>query len=59
MSIAEDERFVIRFNPETARRDAAARARMITQLGEAIKDSDQLSKDKRVDLCGVISTSRD
>ena len=29
---------------------------MISQLEEAIKDSDQLSKDKRTELRGVIST---
>jgi Transposase DDE domain len=54
--IAEDERFVICFNPEAAGRDAAVRARLIAQLEEAIKDSDQLSKDKRAELRGVIST---
>jgi hypothetical protein len=41
--IAEDERFVICFNPEAAERDAAIRARMIAQLEEVIRDSDQLS----------------
>jgi len=54
--IAEDERFVICFNPEAAERDAAVRARMITQLEDAIKDSDQLSAGKRAELRGVIST---
>jgi hypothetical protein len=54
--IAEDERFVICFNPEAAERDAAIRTRMIARLDEAIKDSDQLSKDKRAELRGVIST---
>jgi Transposase DDE domain len=54
--IAEDERFVICFNPEAAGRDAAVRARMITQLEEVIKDSDQLSVAKRGELRGVIST---
>ena len=54
--IAEDERFVICFNPEAAERDAAVRARMIAQLEEAIKDSDQLSAGKRGELRGVIST---
>ena len=56
MRIAEDERFVICFNPEAAERDAAIRARMIARLETAIKDSDQLSKDKRAELRGVIST---
>jgi transposase len=56
VKIAEDERFVICFNPEAAERDAAVRARMITRLEEAIRDSDQLSRDKRAELRGVIST---
>jgi Transposase DDE domain len=54
--IADDERFIICFNPEAAGRDAATRARMIAQLTEAIKDSDQLSPGKRAELRGVIST---
>jgi hypothetical protein len=54
--IAEDERFVICFNPEAAGRDAAVRTRMTAQLTEAIKDSDQLSPRKRAELRGVIST---
>jgi hypothetical protein len=54
--IAEDERFVICHNPEGAERDAAIRARMITQLKELIDGTDALSKDKRAELRGVIST---
>jgi Transposase DDE domain len=54
--IAEDERFIICFNPEAAERDAAIRARMIAQLTELISGSDQLSRDKRAELRGVIST---
>jgi DDE family transposase len=54
--IAEDERFVICFNPEAAERDAAVRARMIAQLTEMIAGSDQLGRDKRAELRGVIST---
>jgi len=54
--IAEDERFVICFNPEAAERDAAVRARMIARLDEMINDSDQLSPGKRAELRGVIST---
>jgi Transposase DDE domain len=54
--IAEDERFVICFNPEAAERDAAVRARMIAQLTEAIGGSDQLSRDRRAELRGVLST---
>jgi len=54
--IAEDERFVICRNPEAAERDAAIRARMIAQLKELIDGTDALSKDKRAELRGVIST---
>jgi hypothetical protein len=54
--IAEDERFVICHNPEGAERDAAVRARMVTQLKELIDGTDKLSKDKRAELRGVIST---
>ena len=54
--IADDERFVICFNPEAAECDAAVRTRMIIQLDEVIRGSDQLSRDKRAELRGVIST---
>jgi hypothetical protein len=54
--IAEDERFVICHSPEGAERDAAIRGRMIAQLKELIDGSDALSKDKRAELRGVIST---
>jgi transposase len=54
--VAEDERFIICCNPEGAERDAAVRARMLAQLTELIKDSDALSRDKRAELRGVIST---
>ncbi len=54
--IAEDERFVICHNPEGAERDAAARARMITQLKELTGGTDKLGRDKRAELRGVIST---
>jgi Transposase DDE domain len=53
--IAEDERFIICFNPEAAERDAAIRARMIAQLTGLITDSDTLSRDKRAELRGVIT----
>jgi DDE family transposase len=56
VKISDDERFVICFNPEAAERDAAARARMIARLEEIISGSDQLSRDKRAELRGVIST---
>jgi hypothetical protein len=54
--IAEDERFIICHNPEGAERDAAIRARMIARLKELIDGSDKLSRDKRAELRGVIST---
>jgi len=54
--IAEDERFVICHSPEGAERDAAVRARMITQLRELIGGTDTLTRDKRAELRGVIST---
>jgi hypothetical protein len=54
--IAEDERFVICHSPEGAERDAAIRARMTAQLKELIDGTDALSKDKRAELRGVIST---
>jgi transposase len=54
--IAEDERFVICHSPEGAERDAAIRARMMTQLKELIEGTDALGKDKRAQLRGVIST---
>jgi hypothetical protein len=54
--IAEDERFVICHNPEGAERDAAIRARMVTQLKELIDGTDTLARDKRAELRGVIST---
>src|SRR5208283_1029536 len=53
---AEAARFIICHNPEGAERDAAIRARMIAQLTELIRDSDKLSKNKRAELRGVIST---
>jgi Transposase DDE domain len=54
--ISDSERFVICYNPEAAERDAAVRARMLAQLDELIKDSDKLTKIRRAELRGVIST---
>ena len=51
-----DDRFVICFNPDAAVRDAAIRARMVALLEEAIGGADKLSRDKRAELRGVIST---
>jgi hypothetical protein len=54
--IAEDERFVICFNPEAAERDARVRERMLARLMEMIKDSGKLTATRRAELRGVIST---
>jgi hypothetical protein len=54
--ISDSERFVICSNPEAAERDAKVRERMLAQLGELIKDSDRLTKTRRAELRGVIST---
>ena len=51
-----DDRFVICFNPEAQVRDAAVRAKMVAILEETIDGSDKLSRDKRAELRGVIST---
>jgi hypothetical protein len=51
-----DDRFVICYNPDQATRDAAIRAKMVALLEEAIDGADTLSRDKRAELRGVIST---
>jgi Transposase DDE domain len=56
VKISEDERFVICFNPEAAQRDAKVRERMLGQLSDLIASSDTLTKTKRAELRGVIST---
>ena len=53
---SEEERFVVCSNPEAAERDAAVRARLLAYLTDLIKDSDRLSRVKRAELKGVIST---
>jgi hypothetical protein len=50
------DRFIICFNPDQAVRDAAVRAKMISQLEELIAGSDQLSATRRAELRGKIST---
>lgn len=54
--ICEHERFVVCHNPQAAARDAAVRERMVGMLEETIAASDRLSKEKRAELRGVIST---
>jgi hypothetical protein len=54
--LGDGDRFVIAHNPEAAEHDAAIRARLIERLEEMIAGSDKLSKTKRAELRGVIST---
>ena len=54
--IADDERFVVCFNPGQAKRDAALRDLMVARLTEMIDGSDALSDLKRGELRGRIST---
>lgn len=51
-----DDRFVICHNPDQAKRDAATREQLITQLADAIDQSDKLSATKRAELRGRLST---
>ena len=50
------DRFIVCFNPDQAVRDAAVRAKLISQLEEHIDGSGQLSMTKRAELRGKIST---
>jgi len=54
--IADDERFVICYNPEQAERDAALREVMTGKLTTMITDTDRLTPTKRAELRGRIST---
>jgi hypothetical protein len=54
--IADDERFVICYNPEQAERDTALRGIMTGKLAALIAGSDALSATKRAELRGRIST---
>jgi hypothetical protein len=53
--ISDTERFVICHNPEAADRDRHMREQLVAQLGELIKDSDQLSDFQRGELRGKIA----
>src|SRR3954469_10542270 len=53
--IADDERFIVCFNPETADRDAALRAVMVDKLESLIAGSDALTARKRAELARRIS----
>ena len=50
------DRFIVCHNPDQADRDAAIRERLVAQLSEKIERSDALSKTKRAELRGKIST---
>jgi transposase len=52
------DRFVICRNPEQAERDQAVRDRLIGQLEDAIKDSDQLTPDERTKLAARLQAKR-
>jgi transposase len=56
VKIAEDERFVICYNPEQAERDQALREVMTGKLAALIADTDALTVTKRAELRGRIST---
>ena len=55
VKIADDERFIVCFNPDTAQRDAALRQVMVDKLTELIAGTDTLSERKRAELAGKIS----
>ncbi len=56
VKISDHERFVICYNPEQAKRDAAVRERLLAQLQETIAGTDKLPVTKRAELRGVLST---
>ena len=51
-----DDRFVICHNPDQAKRDAATREQLTAQLADVIDGSDKLSRTKRAELRGRLST---
>jgi len=55
VSIGADDRFVICYNPAQAERDAAIRDKMITQLEEAINDTDKLDAAERGRIEGSLA----
>jgi Transposase DDE domain len=56
VKLGDGDRWIVCFNPAQAEHDAHIRTKMITRLEEAIAGADQLSRDKRNQLAGVIST---
>jgi hypothetical protein len=51
-----EDRFVVCYNPDTAQRDALVREQLVAHLEQTIAGSDELTKTKRAELRGVIST---
>ena len=58
VNIGSDDRFVLCYNPAQAERDAVIRSELVTQLQEAIKDTDKLDKASRARIEGVLSTKK-
>ena len=56
VKIADDERFVICYNPEQGERDAHPREVMVARLTTMITDTDRLTPTQRAELHGRIST---
>jgi hypothetical protein len=56
VNIDSDDRFVICFNPEQAKRDAAIRDQLVARLEDIIKDTDQLPRPQRDQIAGQLST---
>jgi transposase len=55
VNIGSDDRFVLCYNPAQAERDAAIRDQMITQLEDAIADTDALDPAERARIEGALS----
>lgn len=56
VNIDSDDRFILCFNPEQAKRDETVREQMLTQLEAAIEHSDKLTGEQRAHLAGQLST---
>ena len=56
VKLGDSDRWIVCFNPAQAERDTQIRTTMISRLEQAIAGSDQLGRDERNRLAGVIST---
>jgi hypothetical protein len=54
---AREQRFVVCFNPEAARRDEQVRANLVAYLEAQIEGSDEWTKSKRDELAGRLRTT--